>query len=87
MAHSCPECGLICYCGGDIDDICLDDDAQLRCSHCDEQKEGDAQEDEEGCCFPKECCMPGVHRKSECHTAEMIEDQFTPNKVISDDNH
>jgi len=21
MAHSCPECGQTCYCGGDIDDI------------------------------------------------------------------
>lgn len=21
MAHSCPECGITCYCCGDIDDI------------------------------------------------------------------
>lgn len=21
MAHSCPECGMWCHCGGDIDDI------------------------------------------------------------------
>jgi hypothetical protein len=35
MAHSCPECGSICYCGGDIDDICFDDtDEQNRCTHC-----------------------------------------------------
>ena len=35
MAHTCPDCGLICYCNGDIDD-CLfgntaDEDA---CDHC-----------------------------------------------------
>lgn len=21
MAHACPDCGLLCHCGGDIDDI------------------------------------------------------------------
>ena len=21
MAHTCPECGQLCHCGGDIDDI------------------------------------------------------------------
>ncbi len=21
MAHTCPDCGMVCYCGGDIDDI------------------------------------------------------------------
>lgn len=26
----------------------------------------------EGCCFPGECCMPGPHYESECHTAEML---------------
>lgn len=31
--------------------------------------------DEYECQFPSECCMPGVHHKSECHTADMIEDQ------------
>lgn len=25
------------------------------------------------CLFPGECCMPGEHRKSECHTAEDLE--------------
>ena len=27
-----------------------------------------------GCYFPGECCMPGEHLMSECHTAEMIEE-------------
>lgn len=33
MAHSCPECGCACYCGGDIDDICFDE-APSGCSCC-----------------------------------------------------
>lgn len=24
MAHLCPECGMLCYCGGDIDDCQMD---------------------------------------------------------------
>ena len=35
MAHSCPDCGLACYCGGDIDDCFFDDtDEQDACLHC-----------------------------------------------------
>ena len=29
---------------------------------------------EEGCCFPDKCCMPGPHLRSECCTAEMMQD-------------
>ncbi len=29
-----------------------------------------------GCLFPDECCMPGPHWTDECHTAEMLEQQF-----------
>ena len=37
MAHECPDCGLICYCNGDIDDMLLDNDEDVvMCSHCDE---------------------------------------------------
>ncbi len=33
--HDCPECGQACYCGGDIDDINIDDvAAQEKCTHC-----------------------------------------------------
>ena len=32
MAHTCPDCGAACYCGGDIDDIFFDDDND--CNHC-----------------------------------------------------
>lgn len=36
MAHSCPDCGSICYCGGDIDDINFGDDCDAAdlCTHC-----------------------------------------------------
>jgi hypothetical protein len=34
MAHTCPDCGLVCYCGGDIDDCIFDNtDEQFRCTH------------------------------------------------------
>jgi hypothetical protein len=37
MAHTCPECGTACYCGGDIDDIFFGEDSAESdaCSHCD----------------------------------------------------
>lgn len=36
MAHECPECGLTCYCGGDIDDCCFHGtEEEMYCSHCD----------------------------------------------------
>lgn len=35
---------------------------------------GSAERDDDwGCCFPEECCMPYPHMKDECHTAEMYE--------------
>jgi hypothetical protein len=79
MAHECPECGQVCYCGGDIDDLCLNDDASVnRCSHCDTANDRE-DDDPEGCCYePGQCCMPGPHRLSECHTADMIETATPP---------
>ena len=42
MAHSCPECGCTCYCGGDIDDINLDDPAAVQaCTCCSDLPEKD----------------------------------------------
>lgn len=35
----------------------------------------DELEEDDGCLFPGECCMPGDHTSDECHTAEMIEQQ------------
>lgn len=35
MAHSCPECGCLCHCGGDIDDIDWGEDCEEadKCTH------------------------------------------------------
>lgn len=43
----------------------------------------------EGCLFPGECCMPGPHYESECHTPEMlmaqeVEAASAPNAEVSD---
>lgn len=34
-------------------------------------------EDEWNCCMPGECLMPGEHMRSECHNAQMLEDQMS----------
>ena len=35
MAHTCPDCGMQCYCNGDIDDCCFDSEEDvLACTHC-----------------------------------------------------
>ena len=35
MAHTCPDCGQLCHCGGDIDDIEWGEDSEEsdNCSH------------------------------------------------------
>lgn len=55
MAHECPECNMMCYCGGDIDDLLLNDhDDVVHCTHyqrpeCDgyERAQDDFDEDYE----------------------------------------
>ena len=53
MAHSCPECGEACYCGGYIYDIFdCDPAAEQGCTHCsdagfDHDDEGDYDVDEQ----------------------------------------
>ena len=55
------------------------------CNGCDECTDYDSDDDldvretpEFGCCLPPgECCMPGLHLPSECHTAADYErEQF-----------
>lgn len=47
MAHSCPECGSACYCGGDIDDCLLDFDEDVEaCTHCDGADEPEGFDDD-----------------------------------------
>lgn len=35
MAHTCPDCGMICFCNGDIDDIQWGEDSEEsdNCTH------------------------------------------------------
>ncbi len=43
MAHECPECGMTCHCGGDIDDIVFSGTPEeLSCTCC------DCEDDEDG---------------------------------------
>ena len=44
MAHECPECGLPCYCHGDIDDILLPNETRENmCDHCPITFDGDGE--------------------------------------------
>lgn len=48
MAHSCPDCDQVCYCGGDIDDIVLSDTPEERaCAHCADPLDDDGWDDDE----------------------------------------
>jgi hypothetical protein len=50
MAHSCPDCGQACYCGGDIDDIFFEDSEEaMGCVHClhEDKREDDCDDFEE----------------------------------------
>lgn len=71
MAHTCPNCGEVCYCGGDIDDCEFDGtDEQFNCTHCPDGLDEEGDNDflgPEGCLYPGECCMPGPHYVGECH--------------------
>lgn len=53
MAHSCPDCCLTCYCGGDIDDIFFENSrGEMLCTHCDGDGEEEFYYDDPG--FPYE---------------------------------
>jgi hypothetical protein len=42
MAHTCPVCGQTCNCGGDWDDICLEDPEDIEnCTHCPDDDDSD----------------------------------------------
>jgi len=54
MAHTCPECGQTCHCGGDIDDLILDfDEDVIGCTHCSDEDMEEYWDDmeEDGCEF------------------------------------
>lgn len=58
MAHTCPDCGQLCMCNGDIDDICFGDVAWCihyrDCDYDDDDWYGDF-EDEYDYCDCKYC--------------------------------
>jgi hypothetical protein len=52
MAHTCPDCGQQCHCGGDIDDCCNDFECDvINCTHC-EGQENESEDD-----YPFFCSM------------------------------
>lgn len=73
--HTCSSCGQACYCHGDIDDHDTGED-DLCCHYLECNDGEDFADDDVGCCYPGECCMPGEHIRSECHTAADIDAQF-----------
>lgn len=53
--HSCPNCGQACSCGGDVDDVLLEEWAAIEaCSHCEEYDGQDPEEDDD---MPEERMM------------------------------
>ena len=49
MAHECPECGQVCYCGRDIDDCLFNfDEDVMRCSHWEQCEQESEEEDKDG---------------------------------------
>lgn len=46
MAHSCPDCGQACYCGGDVDDVLLVEGSST-CTHCDDMEDRDWEDYDE----------------------------------------
>lgn len=93
MAHECPECGMVCYCGGDIDDCEFNGEGsgQETCTHkcdigggeCDgwEPEDRDMPEQLTMACGYPGCCMPGAHFPSECHNAHDIEEAMRCERV------
>ncbi len=47
----------------------------------DEDEPCDDDMETEGCCFPDKCIMGGMHLKSECCTAEMMEQIYEDGKA------
>jgi hypothetical protein len=70
MAHSCPECGQVCYCGGDIDDCCFSGTVEeSRCMHCPIDGYDDDPDDDYP---PDECDV--------CHDDDDPDDDYPPDE-------
>jgi len=75
MTHQCPDCGLTCHCGGDIDDLLLDLDKYVNgCTHCagdDSEPDFYDYDDSEYCAH---CGAPydGGHRCGSCGNGDPL---------------
>ena len=90
--HDCPECGMACYCSGDIEDHDTGPEFVLDCTCClDRRDEVDDQDWQRGdrdepesllmqCGYPG-CVMPASHFPSECHNAHDIEEWFAEHEA------
>ncbi len=46
MSHECPDCGVTCYCNGDVDDCCFNTPMEVyRCKHCPPEQFDDDEEE------------------------------------------
>lgn len=45
MSHECPKCGLTCYCGGDIEDVCYGE-LERYCFHCHRVEDEDVADEQ-----------------------------------------
>lgn len=83
--HECTH-GYACYCSGDINDHDTGDEYTDACEcDCEEDDDFDDLDDDfDGepldemvlDCGDPNCCMPGEHLRSECHTASDIEAMY-----------
>lgn len=85
--HSCPECGMACYCSGDIEDHDTGPEHETDCVCClnrepsdDWERDFDVRDDTffDGpaeCGYPG-CLMPCLHIRDECHNAQDVEAWF-----------
>jgi len=59
MAHECPDCGMRCHCGGDIDDIVFDDNKYSKGCCCCESKYLPDDDDDNHCDGDQDCYRCG----------------------------
>jgi hypothetical protein len=93
MAHSCPDCGQACYCGGDIGVILLDGtDEQEACTHCPCPRDDDDEAECDLCgCTQNKACLGGCGWSDSyleagrrvCTSCEEIADAFERAQLLT----
>lgn len=76
---------MACHCSGDIEDHDTGEEYTAGCTcDCRDDDEGEDGEPDElvGDCGDPDCCMPGLHFRSECHTGADLEELFRAEGVI-----